>query len=152
MRATEDAKRKRITRESTVANCLVGRRRISSVAPRVLSLVSVLWASAVVAAPTLDSKILFARGTGVPRAVQEFAWRVIETRCNYQAYEREHRSFWAYYAQAVRVSEGVVYSIHITSDLAWKKTEPPAFIEMTVIEDGHIRLAALKSRFVVCVA
>jgi hypothetical protein len=111
-----------------------------------------LWASAGVAAGPVDARILFAGGTGVPRPVREFAWRVIETRCNYPAYEREQRSFWAYDARAVRVAAGVVYSIHIISDLPWKKTEPPAFIEMTVIDDGHMRLATLKARFVVCVA
>ena len=107
-------------------------------------------ASLAVATP-VDSRILFTINTAVPRSVQEFAWRVIETRCNYQASEREQRSFWAYDARAMKVGAGVVYSISILSDLPWKKSEPLAFIEMTVIDDGRMRLTALKSSFVVCV-
>ncbi len=49
-------------------------------------------ASFAVAAPA-DSSILFTINNAVPRPVQEFACRVIETRCNHQAYEREQRSF-----------------------------------------------------------
>jgi hypothetical protein len=98
----------------------------------------------------MDSRIVFAGDTPVPRSVQEFAWRVIETRCNYQQYEREQRSFWAFATQAKRVDGGIVYSINIISDLPWKKTEPPAIIEMTVVDDGAVRLTALKSSFVVC--
>src|SRR4030095_12759575 len=78
----------------------------------------------------------FARDTTVPRPVQEFAWRVIETRCNYQRYEREQRSFWAYNAQATKVDGGVTYSIDILSDLPWKQTLPSALIAMTIVEDG----------------
>jgi hypothetical protein len=111
-----------------------------------------LWPSAAAGAGPSDSRIQFAAGTGVPRPVREFAWRVIETRCNYQAYEREQRSFSAYDVRAMRVAAGVVYSIHIISDLPWKKSEPAAFIEMTVIDDGHMRLASLKATFVVCAA
>jgi hypothetical protein len=91
-----------------------------------------------------------ARHTAVPRRVQEFAWRVIETRCNYQAHEREQRSCWAYDARATRVGAGVVYSISILSELTWKTTEPWATIEMTVVDDRRLPLAALKSSFVVC--
>jgi hypothetical protein len=93
---------------------------------------------------------LFAAGAPVPRSVQAFAWHVIETRCGYQAYEREQRSFLAYDARAVTTGAGVVYSIHIRSDLTWKKSEPPAFITMTVLDEGALRLTALKSTFVVC--
>jgi hypothetical protein len=82
--------------------------------------------------------------------VREFAWRVIETRCNYQPYERTERSFWAYDAKARSVGGSVVYSISILSELMWKKTDPPAVIEMTVVDDGRIRLTALNSSFVVC--
>jgi hypothetical protein len=103
-----------------------------------------------VAAVPVDSKILFARDSTIPRPVQEFAWRVIETRCNYQRYEREQRSFSAYNAQATQVDGGVAYSIAILSDLPWKQTEPPALIEMTIVDDGRLRLTALKSSFVNC--
>lgn len=82
--------------------------------------------------------------------MQEFAWRVIETRCSYQSYERERRSFWAYDAQARRVGGGVAYSIDIVSEIPWEKTEPPAHIQMTIVDDGSLRLTALKSTFVVC--
>jgi len=70
--------------------------------------------------------------------------------CNYQPYEREQRSFWAYHTQARRVGADVVYSINILSYLPWKKSDPPAIIEMTVVDDGRVRLTALKSSFVVC--
>jgi len=95
-----------------------------------------LCALAGLATPS-TSRILFAGDSPVPRAVQEFAWRVIETRCNYQSYEREQRSFWAFDAQARHVDQGVVYSINILSEVSWKKREPPA-------------ITALKSSFVVC--
>jgi len=102
------------------------------------------------AAAPIDSRILFAGRPTVPRAVQEFAWRVIETRCNYQGYELEQRSFWAYTTQVRQVDGGVAYSIGILSQLTWKKTEPPAIIEMTIVDDGQRQLTALTSRFVVC--
>ena len=76
---------------------------------------------------------------------------MIETRCNYQSFELEHRSFWAYDARATRVDAAVVYSIKILSDVPWKKTEPPALIDMTVVDDGGVRLTALKSSFITCV-
>jgi len=117
---------------------------------RMVTLVSMLCALAGFAAAPIESRILFARNTPVPRLVQEFAWRVIETRCNYQAYEREQRSFWAYDARAKQVGEGIAYSINILSYLPWKKSEPPAMIEMTVVDDGRMRLTELKSSFVVC--
>ena len=97
------------------------------------------------------AKILFPRNTPVPLSVQVFAWQVIETRCNYLGYEREQRSFWAYDTRATTVSDETVYSIRILSELSWKKTEPPASIDMTVaLRDGQMRLAALTSTFVVC--
>ncbi len=109
-----------------------------------------LCALAVIAAAPIDFRILFARGSAVPQPVREFAWQVIETRCNYQAFEREQRSFWAYDARATRVGTGVVYSINVLSQLPWMKTEPPAIIQMTVVDDGRLRLAAIQSSFVVC--
>ena len=101
-------------------------------------------------ATPVDPRILFARDGNVPRPVQQFAWRVIETRCNYQRYELEQRRFWAYDAEATKVDAGVAWSIKILSELAWEKTQPPATIEMTIETDGDIRLTALKSWFVVC--
>ena len=62
---------------------------------RLASLVPVLWALVGFAAVPVNPKIQFPGDSTVPRAVQEFAWRVIETRCNYQAYEYQERSFWA---------------------------------------------------------
>jgi hypothetical protein len=83
--------------------------------------------------------------------VQAFAWRTIETHCNYLRYELEQRSFWAYDARAMAVGADTVYSIKILSELPWKKSEPPATIEMAVaLQDGHLRLATLTSSFVVC--
>ena len=98
----------------------------------------------------VGSRILFARDTPVPRSVQAFAWRVIETRCNYQAYERKQRSFWAYQTRVSSADGGAVYSISVVSDLTWKKTDPPAIIEMVVVDDGGLRLEALRSSVVVC--
>ena len=129
---------------------MVAGARVGDVVRRLVSLVAILCASAGFAALPVDSKILFARDTPVPRPVQEFAWRQIETRCNYQRYEREERSFSAYNAQARKVDAGVAYSISILSELPWKKTEPPAVIEMTIVDDGRLRLTALRSSFVVC--
>jgi len=126
------------------------RRRAGHAVRAMAVIVPMLWALAAVASASPDSRILFARDTPVPPPVQAFAWRVIETRCNYQAFEREQRSFWAYDAQARRVDAGVVYSINVLSDLGWKKSEPPAAIAMTVVDDGGIRLTALTSTFVVC--
>jgi hypothetical protein len=86
----------------------------------------------------------------VPRPVQEFAWRVIETRCDYSSYERAQRSFWAYDARVQGLGAGVAYSIAILSELPWRMAQPAAFIEMTIVDDGSLRLTALKSSFVVC--
>ena len=122
----------------------------SDVGWRLVMLVPLLCGLAGFAAVPSDSRILFTRDTAVPPSVQEFAWRVIETRCNYQRYERDQRSFWAYDAQARKVDAGVAYSINILSELTRKSTEPPAVIEMTIVDDGRLRLTALKSSFVVC--
>ena len=126
------------------------RRRLTRTTSCFGHLLPLLCVLAGFAAPPIDSRILFAGGTDVPRLVQEFAWRVIETRCNYQQYELEQRSFWAYDVQARRVDTGLVYSINILSEVPWRKTEPPAIIEMTVVDDGLMRLTALKSSFVIC--
>jgi len=123
---------------------------LGNIMRRMVSLVTMPCALASFATAPIDSRILFPRNATVPRSVQGFAWRVIETRCNYQPYELAQRSFWAYDARARRVDAGVVYSIGILSELSWKKTEPPAVIEMTVVDDGRVRLTALKSTFVVC--
>jgi hypothetical protein len=126
------------------------RGRVSNVARQIVSLALMPCALAGFSAAPVDSRILFARDTNVPQPVQQFAWRVIETRCNYQRYELEQRRFWAYDAEATKVDAGVAYSIKILSELAWKKTEPPATIEMTIEADGDTRLTALRSWFVVC--
>jgi hypothetical protein len=97
-----------------------------------------------------DARILFTIGTDVPRRVQAYAWQVIETRCNFHQYELWQRSFWAYDARARRVDAGVVYSIKILAEVPWRKWEPPAFIAMTVLDDGAMRLTALKSSFITC--
>lgn len=101
---------------------------------------------------TYESKIQFPGDTDVPQSVREFAWRVIETHCDYQRYEREQRSFWAYDTHVTKVDGAVVYSIKILSERQWEKSEPPAFIEMTIVRDGGVRLTALKSTFVGCAA
>ena len=117
---------------------------------RLVSVVAVFWAVVGFAPAPVDSRIEFPGNTTVPRAVQQFAWRVIETRCNYQSYELEQRSFWAYSVGTSKSGTTVAYSIHIVSDLRWKKTEPPSTIDMTVVDDGRMRLTSLKSTFVVC--
>jgi len=102
--------------------------------------------------PPADSRIMFSGDVRVPRPVRELAWRVIETRCNYQRYELERRSFWAYDTHATSVDGGVAYSIKILSEIPWKKVEPPAVIEMTIVTDPAVRLTALRSSFVQCAA
>jgi hypothetical protein len=118
---------------------------------RLVTLLAVFCVSVGFAHALVDySRIEFPGNTAVPRAVQEFAWRVIKTRCNYQSYEHDQRSFWAYNVKTSRSGTGVAYSIHVVSDLRWKKTDPPSTIDMTVVDDGSIRLTSLKSTFVVC--
>jgi len=125
-------------------------RRAADVVRLTASLVLMLCASAGFTPASTDHGILFAADSAVPRPVQEFAWRVIEARCNYQSSELRQRSFWAHDARAVRFDAGVVYSIRILSEVTWKKTEPPAVIEMTLVDDGRVRLTALKSSFIAC--
>ena len=117
---------------------------------RMISLALILCALAGFKSGVTDARILFPIRTDVPRKVQEFAWRVIETRCNFLQYELWQRSFWAYDARATRVDPAVVYSIKIRSDVTWRQWEPSAFIEMTVLDDGALRLTALKSSFITC--
>jgi hypothetical protein len=124
--------------------------RASQVARRIVRLALVPCALAGFAAAPVDSRILFARDTNVPGPVQQFAWWVIETRCNYQRYELEQRRFWAYDTAATKVDAGVAYRIKILSERDWRKTEPPATIEMTIEAGKDTRLTALKSSFVVC--
>jgi hypothetical protein len=97
-----------------------------------------------------DAGIVFAGPGPVPRSVQEFAWHVIETHCQYQGYERRERSFWASDIRRSRTATGMGYAMTIVSDVSWKKTEPPAFIEMTVVDDDGPRLTALTSSFIRC--
>ena len=97
------------------------------------------------------SAILFGGGTAVPRPVQELAWHVIEARCDYQSWERKERSFFFARVKATNVGAGIVYAITITSDEPWDQEEPPAFVDMTIVDDGGLRLTALTSSFVDCV-
>src|SRR5262245_12107672 len=119
---------------------------------RLVGLVSIVGALAGFAPAPCGSPILFPAGTDVPRPVQELAWRVIETRCHYQRFERQQRTFWAYDTRATEMDAGVAYSIKILSERPWHKSEPPALIEMTIVEDGGPRLTALKSTFIGCAA
>ena len=119
-------------------------------AGRLACLALILCVLAGFASIPLDSPIQFSRGTPVPRPVQAFAWRVITQRCAYQSYELSQRSFWASDAQA-RMSAGeTVYSIRVQSEVGWRKTDPVDVIEMTIVDDGRLRLAALRSSFITC--
>src|SRR5262245_29907767 len=106
--------------------------------------------SAGLAAAVTDLPIMFARDSAVPRSVQEFAWRLIETRCNYQGYERGQRTFWAYHTQATKLDTGLAYSIEVLSERSWEKSEPPATIRMTILDDGRLHAVGLSSTFVSC--
>lgn len=117
---------------------------------RAVGLVAMLCALAGFSASSFDSRILFARGSPVPPRVQAFAWRAIEERCNYQGWERDRRSFWAFETRARAGDEGTVYAIWIVSDLGWRKTTPSAFIAMTIVDDGRLRLRAIESSFIRC--
>jgi len=95
--------------------------------------------------------ILFAPDANIPPAVQAFAWRVIATRCDFQRHELEQRSFWAYDAHTRNVDGAVVYSIGILSELTWKRTAPPATLEIVLAQDGdRLRLRSLTSSFIRC--
>jgi hypothetical protein len=129
-----------------------GSRPLRSTTVGLVGLVSIVWSLAGFAPAPYRSPILFPAGTDVPRPVQELAWRIIETRCSYQRFELEQRTFWAYDTRATKVDAGIVYSIKILSERQWNKSEPPALIEMTIVEDGRLRLTALRSTFVECPA
>jgi hypothetical protein len=118
---------------------------------RALGLLLLLGALAGFSGRPFESPILFPRGAAVPRPVQAFAWRVVEERCSYQSYERRQRAFWATATEASPVDGGLAYSLRILSDVPWRKTEPTAVIEMTIVDDGGLRLSAIKSSFVTCV-
>ena len=133
----------------TALPCWVTRRPGNAVR-RLVTLVSILSGLASLAPVPTAAGILFARDTTVPPSVQEFAWRMIEKRCSYHSYEREQRSFWAFEARTRRGAADIVYSINILSEVPWKKTEPPAIINMIVVDDGRMRLAALRSSFIPC--
>jgi hypothetical protein len=126
------------------------RWRVRVLVRRMPGLLLMLCALAGFSVAPVDAWVMFAGDSAVPPSVQEFAWRVIETRCNFQSHERRQRSFWAYDARARRTDAGVVYSINVVSDVAWRKTAPPAFIEMTVVDDGGVRLTGLKASFITC--
>jgi hypothetical protein len=117
---------------------------------RVLGLAAMLGGLSGFVPLPVDGKILFPRGTAVPPAVQAFAWQVIETHCAYQGYERAQRSFWATRADATTVQGSPAYALRILSERSWQKTEPTASIEMTIVDDGGMRLAALRSTFIIC--
>jgi hypothetical protein len=117
---------------------------------RLLSVVPLFCALAGFASGQLESPILFSRGSPVPPPVQQFAWRVIEARCNYQSYERSQRVFWASDARATKGDGQIVYSIHVLSELSSRHREPTGVIDMTIVDDGRLRLTALRSSFVVC--
>lgn len=125
-------------------------RGVACVTRRMVERLALLCAMASVSVAPVDAQIVFARDSAVPPSVQEFAWRVIETRCNYQSYERDQRSFWAYNVLARRIDDGVAYSIKIVSDVTFRKREPSGFIEMTIVDEGGLRLTALTSSFVTC--
>ena len=129
-----------------------GRFQGSGRAARLALLASALWGLVGFAPTPPESRILFPGHSHVPPAVQAYAWKMIETRCNFQRHELQQHLFWAYQVRTRPVGTGVAYSINILSEVPWKKTLPPAMIEMTVVDDGDLRLAALKSSIVVCTA
>jgi hypothetical protein len=119
-------------------------------ARRLVSLALIACAGAVSGPSPGDSGVLFARDAAVPHSVREFAWRVIETRCNYQGYERGQRTFWAYHTRVTKLETGVAYSIEILSERGWDKSEPPATIQLAILYDGRLHLTGLTSTFVSC--
>lgn len=133
-----------------IVPCSEARRAVGDRVRGVVRSLSMLCALVASWAAPVDAQVAVARGSVVPQSIQEFAWRVIETRCDYQSYERGQRSFWAYDARARKMDTGIVYSIGIVADVTWRKPEPSAFIEMTIVDDGGIRLTALKSSFITC--
>jgi len=128
-----------------MAGCGIGER-----ARWVLRSLPIVCALVGLSATPARADFMFARDSAVPSTVRDFAWRAIETRCDYQQHERTQRSFWVYRARLGRDGGATVYSIQIVSDVPWRKTAPSAFIEMTVVDDGRLRLAALTSTFITC--
>jgi len=124
------------------------RRRPAAV--RLACLALTLCALAGFASIPLDSRIQFSRGTPVPRPVQAFAWTVITQRCAYQSYELSQRSFWASDARVRAAASETVYSIRVLAEVGWMKTDPVDVIEMIIVDDGRLRLAALTSSFITC--
>src|SRR4030095_1739387 len=98
----------------------------------------------------LYSPVQFPPAPPVPRPVQAFAWEVIARRCAYQAYELSQRSFWASDARARADAGGTIYSLRVLSEVAWEKTEPISWMEMTTAAGGRLRRVALTSSFVTC--
>jgi hypothetical protein len=118
---------------------------------RVVLLVPALCALTGFTAVSAGGAILFAADADVPPTVRAFAWRVIETRCNFQRHELGQHWFWAHDARTSTVDGGAVYSIKIVSELPWRKTDPPAILEMVLADDGRgLRLTALDSAFITC--
>jgi len=117
---------------------------------RLACLAPIFCALAGFASIPLDSPIQFSRGTPVPRPVQAFAWRVIKQHCAYQSHELSQRSFWAADARARAAPGETVYSIRVLSEVGWMKTDPVDVIEMTIVDDGRLRLATLTSSFITC--
>ena len=116
----------------------------------VACLAGILYALMGFASIPLDSRIQFSRGAPVPRPVQAFAWTVISQRCAYQSYELFQRSFWASDAQAPAAAGQTIYSIRVLSDGSWLNADPVDVIEMTIVDDGRLRLATLTSSFISC--
>jgi hypothetical protein len=116
----------------------------------VACLAGVLCALVGFASIPLDSRILFSRRTPVPSPVQALAWTVISQRCAYQSYELFQRSFWASDAQARAAAGQTIYSIRVLSERSWMKADPVDVIEMTIVDDGRLRLATLTSSFISC--
>ena len=89
---------------------------------RVLGLAAMLGGLSGFVPLPLDGKILFPRGTAVP--------------------PQEPETLGPHLRPA--------YALRILSERSWQKTEPTASIEMTIVDDGGMRLAALRSTFITC--
>jgi hypothetical protein len=88
---------------------------------RTAALALILCVLAGLATASTDARVLFTIDTHVPGSVQQFAWRVIETRCNFHQDELSQRAFWVYDARATSVDAAVLYSIKILSEVSWEK-------------------------------
>ena len=114
------------------------------------SALPILCALATLLPASAGAQVVFSRESAVPPVVQDFAWHALASHCDFQAYERSQRSFWAYRARAERIGGVAVYSIQIVSDVSWSKADPPAFVDMTIADDGGLRLTGLSSSFIRC--